>query len=123
MFWGFVGDPKLASYVGIIINHYKDPYEKTQYLMESTDFFVLVALMPGFFSWLRYMLSNFFSFFKHWIFKTSKKTSLNQLRTYKVGPGPSYKSKLLASISRVKYPQLPIYFQPFIRAISLHLYW
>ena len=62
LFCGFVGDPKLASYVGIIINHYKDPYEKTQYLMESTDVFVLVALMPGFFRGLDICYQTSFPF-------------------------------------------------------------
>ena len=32
---GYIGDEKLPNYIGIIMNHYKDPYEPTQYFMES----------------------------------------------------------------------------------------
>ena len=31
---GFIGDRKLPSYMGIIVNHYKDPYQATS-IMES----------------------------------------------------------------------------------------
>ena len=31
---GYIGDEILPSYIGIIINHYKDPYEPTS-IMES----------------------------------------------------------------------------------------
>ena len=96
MFRGFVGDPKLASYVGIIINHYKDPYEKNPISHGKYGFFCFGGSDAGFFSWLRCMFSSFLSFFNHWIFETSKNPSLNRLRTYKVGPGPSYKSKTLS---------------------------
>ena len=32
---GYIGDEKLPNDIGIIMNHYKDPYEPTQYFMES----------------------------------------------------------------------------------------
>ena len=36
MVGGFVGDEKLPRYIGIIINHYKDPYQTTS-IMESSQ--------------------------------------------------------------------------------------
>ena len=43
---GFIGDDKLPSYVGIVINHYNDPFSKTS-TMESL-FFLFVAHMSHF---------------------------------------------------------------------------
>ena len=42
LFRGFVGDEILPSYVGIIINDQKDPYETTS-VMESEAVFFFVA--------------------------------------------------------------------------------
>ena len=41
---GFIGDEILPSYVGIMINHYKDPYKATN-IMESKAGFFSVAHM------------------------------------------------------------------------------
>ena len=35
---GYIGDDILPSYIGIVINHYKDPYKPTS-IMESRSFF------------------------------------------------------------------------------------
>ena len=44
--FGYIGDEELDSHVGIIVNHYKDPYESIRVLMESKScFFFFVAQM------------------------------------------------------------------------------
>ena len=40
---GYIGDDILASYIGIIINHYKDPYKKNQDSIESKAVFFFMA--------------------------------------------------------------------------------
>ena len=40
---GYIGDEKLPSYMGIIINHYKDPYQPTS-IMESRRVFFVVQM-------------------------------------------------------------------------------
>jgi len=43
--FGYVGDEKLDSHVGNIVNQYKDPYESIRVLMESKGCFFFVAQM------------------------------------------------------------------------------
>ena len=40
LFRGFVGDEKLPSYIGIIVNHCKDPYQPTSRMESRRVFYV-----------------------------------------------------------------------------------
>ena len=37
---GYIGDDKLPNYMGILINHYKDPYLTTSIMESERVFFV-----------------------------------------------------------------------------------
>ena len=45
LFVGYIGDEIQPNYVGIVINHYKDPLNN-QYFMESERFFSLLIWHP-----------------------------------------------------------------------------
>ena len=59
----YIGDDILPSYIGIVINDYKDPYERTS-IMESRSFFCFVA---------QFMIP-FFERFVFWTPSTCKRT-------------------------------------------------
>ena len=46
LFRVFLGDQKLPSYMGIIINHYKDPYKPTSIMESRRVFFVAQMGFP-----------------------------------------------------------------------------
>ena len=43
----YIGDEILPSYIGIIISHYKDPYEPTSIMESKRFFFVAQVVIPG----------------------------------------------------------------------------